>query len=182
MAAPGGAKEATARYNAWAKPNGAAYAASKGQLTDGEWTGLLFETMAEHNLVQPTILYDFPTDISPLSKQKPDDPSLTERFEIYVAGMEIANGFSELNDPAEQERRFLAQMAQGGDEVPKQLDVDYVRALAHGLPPTAGEGIGIDRLTMLLTNTQSIRDVILFPLLRPLGRKQEKAATEGHGA
>jgi lysyl-tRNA synthetase class 2 len=95
--------------------------------------------------------------------------------------MEIANGFSELNDPAEQERRFKAQMAQGGDEVPKQLDVDYIRALAHGLPPTAGEGIGIDRLTMLLTNTQSIRDVILFPLLRPVAQEQEKAAAEGQG-
>jgi lysyl-tRNA synthetase class 2 len=182
MVSAGGPKEVTARYNAWAKANGAAYAASKGQLTDGEWTGLLFETVAEAKLVQPTILYDFPTDISPLSKQKPSDPSLTERFEIYVAGMEIANGFSELNDPAEQERRFLTQIAQGGDEAPKQLDVDYIRALAHGLPPTAGEGIGIDRLTMLLTNTQSIRDVILFPLLRPLAQEQEKAATEGHGA
>ena len=106
----------------WAKQSGANYAASKGTLTDGEWTGLLFETMAEHHLIQPTILYDFPTDISPLSKQKPDDPSLTERFEIYVAGMEIANGFSEFNDPAEQERRFLAQVAQGGDEAPKQVD------------------------------------------------------------
>ncbi len=182
LAAPGGAKQATERYNVWAKANGGEYAASKGKLTDGEWTGLLFETMAEHHLIQPTILYDFPTDISPLSKQKPDDPSLTERFEIYVAGMEIANGFSELNDPAEQERRFLAQIAQGGDEVPKQLDVDYIRALAHGLPPTAGEGIGIDRLTMLLTNTPSIRDVILFPLLRPVAKEQEKAASEGHGA
>src|SRR5258706_15130841 len=182
IAAPGGAKAATDRYNAWAKTAGAPYAAAKGVLSDGAWTGLLFETMAEDKLVQPTILYDFPTDISPLSKQKPDDPTLTERFEIYVAGMEIANGFSELNDPAEQERRFLTQMAQGGDEVPKQLDVDYIRALAHGLPPTAGEGIGIDRLTMLLTNTQSIRDVILFPLLRPVNQEQEKAASEGHGA
>jgi lysyl-tRNA synthetase class 2 len=138
---------------------------------DGEWTGLLFETIAEHKLVQPTILYDFPTDISPLSKQKPEDPSLTERFEIYVKGMEVANGFSELNDPAEQERRFLAQIAQGGDEMPKQLDVDYIRALCHGMPPTAGEGIGIDRLTMLLTDSPSIRDVILFPLLRPESRE-----------
>ncbi len=112
------------------KRAGAAYAAAKGTLADGEWTGLLFEAMAEDKLVQPTILYDFPTDISPLSKQKPEDPSLTERFEIYVAGMEVANGFSELNDPAEQERRFLAQIAQGGEEVPKQLDVDYIRALA----------------------------------------------------
>jgi lysyl-tRNA synthetase class 2 len=171
LGAAGGPRAATERYNAWAKKTGAAYAAAKGALRDGEWTGLLFETMAEHHLVQPTILYDFPTDISPLSKQKPDDPSLTERFEIYVAGMEIANGFSELNDPAEQERRFLAQIALGGDEVPKQLDTDYIRALCHGMPPTAGEGIGIDRLTMLLTNSPSIRDVILFPLLRPEARE-----------
>jgi lysyl-tRNA synthetase, class II len=132
--------------------------------------------MAEDKLIQPTILYDYPTAISPLSKQKPEDPSLTERFEIYVAGMEIGNGFSELNDPAEQERRFLEQIAQGGDEVPKQLDVDYVRALAHGMPPTAGEGIGIDRLTMLLTDSHSIRDVVLFPLLRPEGKSEEPPA------
>jgi len=189
LAAAGGGKAATERYNAWAKSNGARYAASQGTLSDGQWTGLLFETMAEDRLQQPTILYDFPTDISPLSKQKPDDPSLTERFEIYVAGMEIANGFSELNDPAEQERRFLTQIAQGGDEVPKQLDVDYLRALAHGLPPTAGEGIGIDRLTMLLTDSHSIRDVILFPQLRPEtpaahGQDAETSLgpeSEGHG-
>ena len=180
LASPGGPPAATERYNAWAKSAGAPYAASKGKLTDGEWTGLLFETMAEDKLVQPTILYDFPTDISPLSKQKPEDPSLTERFEIYVAGMEIANGFSELNDPAEQERRFLAQIARGGEEVPKQLDVDYIRALCHGMPPTAGEGIGIDRLTMLLTDSPSIRDVILFPLLRPESR--EDSASEAPGA
>jgi lysyl-tRNA synthetase class 2 len=180
LAAPGGAQEATSRYNAWAKGAGAPYAAAKGMLKDGEWTGLLFETMAEDKLVQPTILYDFPTDISPLSKQKPEDPTLTERFEIYVAGMEVGNGFSELNDPAEQERRFLAQIAQGGDEVPKQLDVDYIRALAHGMPPTAGEGIGIDRITMLLTDSPSIRDVILFPLLRPEGGGE--SPSEAHGA
>jgi len=148
---------------------------------DGEWTGLLFETIAEDKLVQPTILCDFPTEISPLSKQKPEDPSLAERFEIYVAGMEIANGFSELNDPEEQERRFLAQIAQGGDEVPKQLDVDYVRALAHGMPPTAGEGIGIDRLTMLLTDSHSIRDVILFPLLRPEGNSEDEPPAQAAG-
>jgi lysyl-tRNA synthetase class 2 len=146
--------------------------------TVGDTTGALFEALAEDKLIQPTILYDFPTDISPLSKQKPEDPTLTERFEIYVAGMEVANGFSELNDPAEQERRFLAQIAQGGDEVPKQLDVDYIRALCHAMPPTAGEGIGIDRLTMLLTDSQSIRDVILFPLLRP----EANSATEADGA
>ena len=174
----GGAQRATERYNVWAKANHAEYAAAKGKMSDGEWTGLLFETIAEDKLVQPTILYDFPLEISPLSKQKPEDPSLVERFEIYVAGMEIANGFSELNDPAEQERRFLAQIAQGGDEVPKQLDVDYVRALCHGMPPTAGEGIGIDRLTMLLTDSHSIRDVILFPQLRP-ETKQEQSGPEG---
>jgi lysyl-tRNA synthetase, class II len=182
FASEGGAQRAVDSYNAWAKANHAPYAAAKGKLSDGEWTGLLFETMAEHKLVQPTILYDFPTDISPLSKQKPDDPSLTERFEIYIAGMEIANGFSELNDPAEQERRFLAQIATGGDEVPKQLDVDYIRALCHGMPPTAGEGIGIDRLTMLLTDSHSIRDVILFPLLRPEANSEERDAVEGDKA
>jgi len=181
LARPGGAKAAAERYNAWAQKTGAPYAAAKGAPSDGEWTGLLFETMAEDKLQQPTILYDFPTDISPLSKQKPDDPSLTERFEVYIAGMEIANGFSELNDPAEQERRFLAQIAQGGEEVPKQLDVDYLRALAHGLPPTAGEGIGIDRLTMLLTDSHSIRDVILFPQLRPENARAAGEATAGHG-
>jgi lysyl-tRNA synthetase class 2 len=167
LVATGGPRAITERYNSWAKSTGAPYAASKGALSDGEWTGLLFETMAEDKLIQPTILYEFPTDISPLSKQNPDDPSVTERFEIYVAGMEIANGFSELNDPAEQERRFRAQVEQGGDEAPKQVDWDYVRALCHGMPPTAGEGIGIDRLTMLFTDSASIRDVILFPQLRP---------------
>jgi lysyl-tRNA synthetase class 2 len=167
LRAPGGPQSIAQRYNAWAKTAGAPYAASKGTLSDGEWTGLLFETIAEDKLMQPTILYEFPTDISPLSKQKPDDPSVTERFEIYVAGMEIANGFSELNDPIEQERRFRAQVEQGGEEMPKQVDWDYIRALSHGMPPTAGEGIGIDRLTMLLTDSPSIRDVILFPQLRP---------------
>jgi lysyl-tRNA synthetase, class II len=185
LGASGGPHAITERYNVWAKNTGAPYVAAKGHPTDGEWTGLLFETIAEEKLVQPTILYDFPTDISPLSKQKPEDPALTERFEIYVAGMEIANGFSELNDPAEQERRFLAQIAQGGEEVPKKVDTDYIRALCHGMPPTAGEGLGIDRLTMLLTDSHSIRDVILFPLLRPESSeaKTEKAvAAEGEKA
>src|SRR5262249_18856682 len=178
LATAGGPRGITERYNAWAKQSGAPYAGSKGSLTDGAWTGLLFETIAEDQLIQPTILYDFPTDISPLSKQKPEDPSLTERFEIFIAGMEIANGFSELNDPAEQERRFLAQIAHGGEEVPKQLDVDYIRALCHGMPPTAGEGIGIDRLTMLLTDAHSIRDVILFPQLRPEGHAEGGQAAQ----
>lgn len=182
LSEPKGPEEVAQRYNTWAKTAHAPYAASKRSLSDGEWTGLLFETIAEDKLVQPTILYDFPTDISPLSKQKPDDPSLTERFEIYIAGMELANGFSELNDPDEQERRFLVQIAQGGDEVPKQLDIDYIRALSHGLPPTAGEGIGIDRLTMLLTDSHSIRDVILFPLLRPSAAGEQEDASAGPSA
>jgi lysyl-tRNA synthetase, class II len=182
LSSSGGAPRATERYNAWAKTNHAPQAAAKGKLSDGQWTGLLFETIAEHHLIQPTILYDFPTDISPLSKQKPADPSLTERFEIYVAGMEIANGFSELNDPGEQERRFLSQIAQGGEEVPKLLDTDYIRALCHGLPPTAGEGLGVDRLTMLLTDSHSIRDVILFPQLRPEANKEEQAPARSEKA
>ena len=119
------------------------------QMSDGEFTGLLFETVAEPKLIQPTILYDFPTDISPLSKCRKDDPSLVERFEVYVAGMELGNAFSELNDAEEQERRFRAQVERGGEEVPREVDMDYVRALAHAMPPAAGMGIGIDRLTML---------------------------------
>ena len=178
LATSGGPKRATERYNEWAKANQGEFVMPKGQPADGEWTGLLFEAVAEAKLVQPTILYDFPIEISPLSKQKPEDPSLVERFEIYVAGMEIANGFSELNDPGEQERRFLSQIAQGGDEAPKQLDVDYIRALCHGMPPTAGEGIGIDRLTMLLTDSHSIRDVVLFPQLRPEAHHGDSDASQ----
>ena len=178
LAVPGGPKRATASYNGWARAHHAEPVEAEEEPADGEWTGLLFEAVAEAKLVQPTILYDFPVEISPLSKQKPDDPSLVERFEIYVAGMEIANGFSELNDPAEQERRFLAQIAQGGEEVPKQLDVDYIRALCHGMPPTAGEGIGIDRLTMLLTDSHSIRDVVLFPQLRPEAHHSDSDASQ----
>ena len=141
---------------------------------DGEYTGELFEAVAEEHLVQPTFIYDFPTAISPLSKQKPDDPSLTERFELFIAGMELANGFSELNDPFEQEKRFRAQVEKGGLELPKEVDVDYIRALSHGLPPTAGEGVGIDRLVMLLTDSHTIREVVLFPLLRTEGGDAEE--------
>jgi len=145
----------------------------------GASIGNLFEAVAEEHLIQPTFIYDFPTAISPLSKQKPDDPSLTERFELYVAGMELANGFSELNDPLDQERRFRAQVEKGGQEAPKEVDMDYIRALAHALPPTAGEGVGIDRLVMLLTNSHAIREVVLFPLLRA---ESPEAAAAGDAA
>ena len=128
-----------------------------------------FERDVEAALVQPTIIYDFPTEVSPLSKTKPDDPEFVERFEIICMGMEIGNAFTELNDPREQRQRFQMQLAERerGDAEAHQMDEDYVRALSYGLPPTGGEGIGIDRLTMLLTNSRTIRDVILFPLLRP---------------
>ena len=167
LATPGGSRVIAERYNHWAQTHGREPLPGLVGQTDGEITGLLFETVAESQLIQPTILYDFPTDISPLSKCRKDDPSLVERFEIYVAGMELGNAFSELNDPAEQERRFRQQVEKGGEEVPREVDMDYIRALAHGMPPTAGEGIGIDRLTMLFTDSHSIREVILFPLLRP---------------
>jgi lysyl-tRNA synthetase class 2 len=135
----------------------------------GKLCASLFETVAEDKLVQPTIIYDYPAETSPLSKSKPDDPDTVERFELYIAGMEIANAYSELNDPAEQKARFAAQLAarDRGDEEAHEMDEDYIRALSYGMPPTAGEGIGIDRLTMVLTDSASIRDVILFPLLRP---------------
>ena len=167
LARAGGPREVVGWYNAWARTGHADPIADADKLSDGERTGLLFEHVAETHLIQPTLIYDFPTAISPLAKQRDDDPSLVERFEFFAGGLELGNAFSELNDPAEQERRFREQIAQGGEEAPKQLDEDYIRALCYGLPPTAGEGIGIDRLTMLLTNSHSIREVILFPLLRP---------------
>ena len=171
MAQNGGPRGVAERYNAYARSSSAEPITAVEKLSDGELTGELFEMIAEGHLTQPTFIYDFPTEISPLSKQKPDDPSLTERFELFIAGMEIANGFSELNDPADQERRFRAQVEKGGQEMPKEVDIDYIRALSHGLPPTAGEGIGIDRLVMLLTDSHAIREVILFPLLRGGGAR-----------
>ena len=129
----------------------------------------IFEVLCEASLVQPTFVYDFPTEVSPLSKQCPNDPDTVERFELYIGGMEVANAFSELNDPAEQRYRFEAQTRNRGasDDETHAMDDDYIRALEYGLPPTGGAGIGIDRLVMLLTNSASIRDVILFPLMRP---------------
>ena len=130
-----------------------------------------FEARIEPTLIQPTIIYDYPVEVSPLSKNKPEDPAFVERFEIYAAGMEIGNAYTELNDPQEQRRRFEMQLAlkAAGDEEAHQMDEDYLRAMSYGMPPTGGEGIGIDRLVMILTNSKSIRDVILFPLLRPEG-------------
>ena len=168
LAAEDGPRRTVNQYNNWASGAGQEPVLFDPQTSPGELIGLLFEAVAEHHLVQPTIIYDFPTAISPLSKRRKDNPEFVERFELFAGGMELGNGFSELNDPDDQEQRFLRQIARGGEEVPKQLDEDYIRALAHGLPPTAGEGIGVDRLVMLLTDSHSIREVILFPLLRPV--------------
>jgi lysyl-tRNA synthetase class 2 len=140
----------------------------------------LFEAVVEPFLIEPTIIYDYPTVVSPLSKQKPDDPDWVERFEFYCGGFELGNAFSELNDPVEQHKRFAQQLAERdrGDDEAHQMDEDYVRALAYGLPPTAGEGIGIDRLVMLLTGSKSIRDVILFPLMR---NREQGSGNRDHG-
>jgi lysyl-tRNA synthetase, class II len=138
---------------------------------DGKAYATVFEVLAEEHLQQPTIIYDFPLAVSPLSKVKPDEPEWVERFEFYIGGFEVGNAFSELNDPVDQKVRFEAQVEErkrGDDEAMAEVDEDYVRALGYGLPPTAGEGIGIDRLTMVLTGAKSIRDVILFPLMRPI--------------
>lgn len=148
----------------WLKANGGKHSA-------GESLVEIFERVCERSLVQPTIIYEYPVEVSPLSKRNRNDPNFVDRFEIFCAGMEIGNAYTELNDPNEQRKRFeeqLAMKARGDDEA-HQMDEDYVRALCYGMPPTGGEGIGIDRLTMLLTDSRSIRDVILFPLLRPEG-------------
>ena len=148
----------------------------------GKVIAAVFETVAEDHLIQPTIIYDFPLAVSPLSKQKPDEPEWVERFEFYIGGFEVGNAFSELNDPEEQRVRFEGQLKEKerGDDEAHLMDEDYVRALGYGLPPTGGEGIGIDRLTMILTGSKSIRDVILFPLLRPQ-TKQPLETDEPHG-
>ena len=135
----------------------------------GKTIANLFEAVAEEHLIQPTVIYEFPAVVSPLSKNKPDEPDWVERFEIFAGQMELSNGFSELNDPEEQRRRFEQQLKERerGDEEAHQMDEDYIRALSFGMPPTGGVGVGVDRVAMLLTNSQTIRDVILFPLLRP---------------
>jgi len=143
--------------------------------TFGKVLGEIFEKRVEPFLVQPIFVYDYPRDISPLAKSKEDDPSLVERFEFFMACKEVANAYTELNDPVDQKERFLEQIRERamGDEEAHRMDEDYVKALEYGLPPTAGEGIGIDRLVTILTNSPSIRDVILFPTLRPEVRREE---------
>jgi lysyl-tRNA synthetase class 2 len=136
----------------------------------GALLGDLFEHYAEKKLIQPTFITDYPVELSPLTKNLPGDPAFVDRFELFVAGMELANAYSELNDPVVQMERFQAQLAEreAGNDEAMLLDLDFVNSLEHGFPPTGGLGIGIDRLVMLMTNSTSIRDVILFPLMRPL--------------
>jgi lysyl-tRNA synthetase class 2 len=157
---------------------------SHGQSYYGKAVAETFEAVAERHLTQPTIIYEFPTAVSPLSKQNPDNPDWVERFEFYCGGFELGNAFSELNDPVEQHKRFAQQLAERdrGDDEAHQMDEDYVRALAYGLPPTGGEGIGIDRLVMLLTGSKSIRDVILFPLMRNRDQRSETRDQEPESA
>jgi len=150
------------------------------EIDDASMIGL-FDEFVEPDLIQPTFIIDYPKSISPLSKASPGNPQIAERFELFINGMEVANGFSELNDPEEQYDRFVDQMSERdrGDEEAMVMDEDYIRALSYGMPPAAGIGIGIDRLTMLLTNKHSIRDVILFPHLRPESRSGDKGKQAG---
>ncbi len=143
----------------------------------GKTIANLFEAVVEEHLVQPTIIYEFPTVVSPLSKKKADEPDWVERFEIFAGQMELSNGFSELNDPEDQRARFEQQIKERerGDEEAHQMDEDYIRALSYGMPPAGGVGVGVDRVAMLLTDSHTIRDVILFPLLRP----EKNQTTEG---
>ena len=140
----------------------------------------LFDLFVEEKLVDPTFIIDYPIEISPLARRSETNPNIAERFELFIAGREIANGFNELNDPLDQYERFAKQLQakNAGDDEAHEMDEDYVYALGYGLPPTAGQGMGIDRLTMLLTNEQSIKDVILFPAMKPLGDADDTMTTE----
>ena len=140
----------------------------------------LFDNFVEDKLINPTFIIDFPIEISPLSRRSDENPNIAERFEFFCAGKEIANGFNELNDPKDQYERFKSQIdaKNAGDDEAHEMDEDYVKALCYAMPPTAGEGIGIDRLVMLLTNQHSIRDVILFPAMKPIENKIKKEDEE----
>jgi lysyl-tRNA synthetase, class II len=164
FASPEAVENLVKRFN-----SGHAHVAYDPKEPAGKTIAALFEAAAEEHLIQPTIIYEFPTAVSPLSKQKADEPDWTERWEIFAGKMEIANGFSELNDPEDQRRRFEQQLQERerGDDEAHQMDEDYIRALSYGMPPAGGVGVGVDRLAMLLTDSHTIRDVILFPLLRP---------------
>jgi lysyl-tRNA synthetase class 2 len=179
FANPDGVKKLVEHFNA-----GHSHMAYDPTAPAGKNIAALFEAAAEAHLTQPTIIYEFPTAVSPLSKQKPDEPDWTERFEIFAGQMEISNGFSELNDPEDQRRRFEAQLKERerGDEEAHQMDEDYIRALSYGMPPAGGVGIGMDRLCMLLTDSHTIRDVILFPLLRPERSEEAKSRGESNEA
>ncbi len=142
----------------------------------GKYWTKLFDLLVEPNLLHPTFITKYPTDVSPLARRNAENPEVTDRFELFITGREIANAFSELNDPRDQARRFEEQVANRGDddEIPPEVDWDYINALEVGMPPAAGEGIGVDRLVMLMTDSPSIRDVILFPQLRPEHIRRER--------